>query len=293
MTARPPPLTGRARPSNGRGAPGHTGLALFGVVVLGVIPGGGGCERGVIEGQGSHIRYWPFSFWCGSCKREATMKRRTRRVAWRGVRRRRGAQRNYPPVRHLRRHHPFPHHLHHSPVKHAITIFLLRTVAGESPRWARVILTRGVYTGTLFTFAYGAYISFTIINRLIIPPELILPTSGQTPEPTPYPPTPPLRTPTPSDADRTGYPPAPYPSLPPPHSYGTVHTPMSKEGSSAAHVTHGSPKKKNNKGQPVSPYAPSPPGALSPTNPGRDGSDVNLRIHACSPVTRSARYHGG
>ena len=82
MTARPPPLTGRARPSNGRGAPGHTGLAVFGVVVLGVIPGGGGCVRGVIEGQGSHIRYWPFSFWCGSCKREATMKRRTRRVAW-------------------------------------------------------------------------------------------------------------------------------------------------------------------------------------------------------------------
>lgn len=67
---------------------------------------------------------------------------------------------------------------------------------------------------------------------------------------------------------------------------------MSKEGSSAAHVTHGSPKM-NNKGQPVSRYAPSPPGALSPTNPGRDGSDVNLRIHACSPVTRSARSHGG
>ena len=59
-------------------------------------------------------------------------------------------------------------------------------------------------------------------------------------------------------------------------------------GSSAAHVSPGSPKnkKKNNKGERVSPYARSPDGALSPNNPGRDGSSVGKRIAACSPQTK-------
>ena len=60
-------------------------------------------------------------------------------------------------------------------------------------------------------------------------------------------------------------------------------------GSSAAHAIPSSPKKKNNKGQPVSPFAPTPDGALSPTNPGRDGSTKVKRILACSPEAKIER----
>ena len=63
-------------------------------------------------------------------------------------------------------------------------------------------------------------------------------------------------------------------------------------GLAGSSVAPGSPpkkKKNNNKGEPVSPYAPSPPGALSPTNPGRDGSDKLKRITACSPGTTIKR----
>ena len=63
-------------------------------------------------------------------------------------------------------------------------------------------------------------------------------------------------------------------------------------GLASSSAAPGSPpkkKKKNNKGEPVSPYAPSPPGALSPTNPGRDGSDKLKRILACSPGTTIKR----
>ena len=57
--------------------------------------------------------------------------------------------------------------------------FSFGLLQGISPLGTGDIINQGsIYTGTLFTFAYGAYISFTIINRLIIPPELILPTSG-------------------------------------------------------------------------------------------------------------------